>query len=315
VSTPAPAPGVVRRLTAADAEAVLDVAIACDVAEIGEGDTDLSDVRAGFELPGAEWFGVDDETGGLAAFAWAGLPPSHAQVELDVRVRPGRDAALGELLLPVAREAAARIDPTRHAHLFVHVDDTVRQGWLAAAGGEPVRHFWRMVIEFDDTPPAPPPAPDDDVAVEVVGADEQRKRQVFEVIETSFQDHFGREEGGTSTYDEFVRRTHSVSGFDPALWWVAIVDGRPAAALVGRAIPEYGYVNSLGTLREFRGRGLARLLLLTSFVALHQRGYRRVVLGVDASNPTGAVRLYESVGMRAEHTWAVWDLPPVSAPQ
>jgi mycothiol synthase len=315
VSTRAPVPGVVRRLTDADAEAVLEVAIACDVAEIGEGDTDLSDIRAGMDLPGAQWFGVDADAGGLAGFAWAGLPPSHAQVELDVRVRPGHDAALGELLLPAAREAAARIDATRHAHVFVHVDDHLRQSWFAAAGGEPVRHFWRMVIDFDETSPAPPAPAADAVAVEVVGADERRKRQVFEVVETSFQDHFGREAGGVSTFDDFVRRTHSVSGFDPQLWWLASVDGRPAAALIARAIPEYGYVASLGTLREFRGRGLARVLLLTSFVALHARGYRRVVLGVDASNPTGAVGLYESVGMRAEHTWAVWDLPPVSGAQ
>jgi hypothetical protein len=35
------------------------------------------------------------------------------------------------------------------------------------------------------------------------------------------------------------------------------------------------------------------------------------MLGVDATNPTGAVRLYESVGMQAEHSWAVIEVDPL----
>ena len=35
-----------------------------------------------------------------------------------------------------------------------------------------------------------------------------------------------------------------------------------------------------------------------TFVEYHRRGIRRVGLGVDAQNPTGAVRVYEKAGMR-----------------
>jgi hypothetical protein len=44
--------------------------------------------------------------------------------------------------------------------------------------------------------------------------------------------------------------------------------------------------------------GLGLALLQHSFVALHDRGCKRVGLGVDAGSLTGATRLYEKAGMR-----------------
>jgi ribosomal protein S18 acetylase RimI-like enzyme len=38
-------------------------------------------------------------------------------------------------------------------------------------------------------------------------------------------------------------------------------------------------------------------LLLNAFRQFHERGERRVGLGVDAESPTGATRLYERAGM------------------
>ncbi len=52
------------------------------------------------------------------------------------------------------------------------------------------------------------------------------------------------------------------------------------------------------------------VLLRTAFAELHAHGYRRIALGVDAANPTGAVALYESVGRRADQEWRVYELPP-----
>jgi mycothiol synthase len=48
----------------------------------------------------------------------------------------------------------------------------------------------------------------------------------------------------------------------------------------------------------FRKRGLGSALLLHAFAGLYARGERRMGLGVDATNETGATRLYESAGMR-----------------
>ena len=57
-------------------------------------------------------------------------------------------------------------------------------------------------------------------------------------------------------------------------------------------------VGILGVRKPWRGRGLGRALLLQGFGALYDRGKRLIGLGVDAGNETGALELYESVGMR-----------------
>ena len=49
--------------------------------------------------------------------------------------------------------------------------------------------------------------------------------------------------------------------------------------------------------RPWRKRGLGEALLLHAFNEFYKRGMLTIGLGVDASNPTGATRLYQKVGM------------------
>jgi len=72
--------------------------------------------------------------------------------------------------------------------------------------------------------------------------------------------------------------------------------------------PDLGWVESLGACPKWRRRGLGEALLSSAFRALHQRGLRQVGLGVDAENPTGALRLYERVGMRKVRQGNNWVL-------
>jgi ribosomal protein S18 acetylase RimI-like enzyme len=66
--------------------------------------------------------------------------------------------------------------------------------------------------------------------------------------------------------------------------------------------PYGGYVDQLAVRRPWRRRGLGSLLLLTAFAALRERGCPEAVLGVDSDNPSGAVGLYERLGMRRSTT-------------
>lgn len=91
-------------------------------------------------------------------------------------------------------------------------------------------------------------------------------------------------------------------GFDPRLWALAW-DGDDLAgfslAYPGRGSDEtLGWIGTLGVREAWRRRGLGEALLRTSFRALWDCGFRRAGLGVDAENVTGALRLYERVGMR-----------------
>jgi ribosomal protein S18 acetylase RimI-like enzyme len=130
-------------------------------------------------------------------------------------------------------------------------------------------------------------------------------------MDTAFLDHFG---SAATEFEEWQHRQRTSPGADLGLWWLARADGVPAAVLIGRAWPDTGWVQGLGTLREFRGRGVGRLLLQTAFAEFHRRGERKVSLGVDASNPTGAVALYESVGMQVAYEAVLYELPPAVQP-
>lgn len=99
-------------------------------------------------------------------------------------------------------------------------------------------------------------------------------------------------------------------GFDPTLWAIAR-DGAQLAgfslAYRGRGSDEsLGWIGTLGVREPWRRRGLGEALLRTSFRALWEHGFRRAGLGVDAENVTGALRLYERVGMHQVYRSNTW---------
>jgi mycothiol synthase len=57
-----------------------------------------------------------------------------------------------------------------------------------------------------------------------------------------------------------------------------------------------GHVDVLGVRREFRRRGVARALLTRGLLGLRDAGMDSASLDVDADSPTGANKLYASVG-------------------
>jgi mycothiol synthase len=110
-------------------------------------------------------------------------------------------------------------------------------------------------------------------------------------------------------FREFYLRAR---GFDPSLWLLAW-DGEELAGFV-LAFPEragepgLGWVHSLAVRAPWRRRGLGEALLRAAISELHARGFRRVGLGVDAENESGALRLYERVGMtiaRQSNNWVL----------
>jgi len=60
-----------------------------------------------------------------------------------------------------------------------------------------------------------------------------------------------------------------------------------------------GYVHLLGTVREWRGRGVAKALLAATMKAQRAEGIEYTELGVDTENPSGAHGLYAALGFEA----------------
>jgi mycothiol synthase len=229
-------------------------------------------------------------------------------------VRPGLPLDLGLPLLVAAREAARAFDPAKPVHLFTNSDATGYRRWLERQGAVEIRHFWRMAIDFDDTSPPVPPSPVG-VTVRRAAGDERELRRIFTIVDTSFADHFGHTD--ERTYELWLDNWQARAGYDPTLWWVAALDEKPVAALLAQTFTNddntaHGHIGTLGTLKEARGKGIGSLLLRTAFAEFHDRGLRKVTLGVDSENTTNAVRLYETVGMHATNDYPLYELPPLS---
>src|SRR5699024_1843858 len=83
----------------------------------------------------------------------------------------------------------------------------------------------------------------------------------------------------------------------PARSRVVLQDDRVLAyAVTGEYEPGVSHIELVGTRREARGLGLARQVLLGSLRAAREAGFRISELEVDSTSPTGADRLYASVG-------------------
>lgn len=57
-----------------------------------------------------------------------------------------------------------------------------------------------------------------------------------------------------------------------------------------------GWIEAIGVIPAWRGRGIASILLDNALHLFQSEGLTRAALDVDAENPTGAVRLYERHG-------------------
>ena len=173
-------------------------------------------------------------------------------------------------------------------------------------GFKQIRSSYEMRIDLEDAPPAPLWA--DGITLRTADPEKDLKA-IYEVDKESFRDHFGYIEEPLE--EGFARFKHFMmgEGFDPSLWFLAM-DGDEIAGISlcrpnSYSDPDLGWVNVLGVRRPWRKRGVGLALLQHSFGEFHRRGKRKVGLGVDAENLTGALRLYEKADM---HVHLAFDL-------
>ena len=222
---------------------------------------------------------------------------------------------------------AARGLPEQQIDTGAFEADERQARWLRDAGFERVRHWWQMsrpvTPEEKDLVPDPERWEDGGVVFRLVRRagsgmpDEDDLREVHEVLEGAFVDHFNSSE---ETFEEFLFRLREDPGHRWDHWWLAeIVDGdepQPVGALIGTVSesasgPDGSYVSYLGVLEAARGRGVAKGLLRTIIADAALRGRDRVGLEVDADSPTGAAGLYTSMGWKTKYVTESWhrDVP------
>ena len=292
-----PAGYAARAATLADRDAWLAVIFVVDEDEMGYAEYSMDDVDGDFGRPGfdlaSDAFVVTDPTGTLVGHGNVACRVEDPDLaDLDVYVHPAHPTAELEAYLLERTEARARELGAARARIANIPGNTVRDSLFRASGYELVRCFHRMRIDFDG--PLTAPVVPEGVTLRnfVPGVDDAA---TIATVDAAFGEHWDSQPTHESDWqNRFVGR----SDFDPSLWWLAEVDGEIAGVLIG--FPNQagaGWVKELGVRKEYRGRGIARTLLLTSFAAFQSRGWGAALLGVDTENATGALRLYEGAGM------------------
>jgi mycothiol synthase len=209
-------------------------------------------------------------------------------------------------LREIAADHAAEADPGGSAgadgqplfEAWAADSETDWAGLLVDEGYEAVRYGFEMVRpNLDEIPDLPLPE-----GLEVRPARPETYWAIWRAAEEAFRDHWGEPEWQDAWLEEWME----APTFQPHLWQVAW-DGDQVAGMVQNFInheenAEYarkrGYTEGICVRRPWRRRGLARALIARSFGVLKGQGMTEAALGVDAENPNGALRLYQSMGFR-----------------
>lgn len=149
--------------------------------------------------------------------------------------------------------------------------------------------------------------------LEIRPVTDEQLRQIWEADQEAFRDHWGWSEPTENDYERFLEDPHR----DVSLWRIAW-DGEQVAGQVKSFInheendalgKKRGWTEYISTGRRWRKRGVASALIAASLRALRDAGMTEAALGVHAENPTGAFRLYESLGFEVESEWLTWHKP------
>jgi mycothiol synthase len=285
----------VRSPVPEDLAEVLALCRAYDIAIYGDSDWTEADLReeweADLDLEQDAWIvELDGRIAGYGTFDDRGA----GRLMGDGYVHPAlRGRGVGSRLVDLYEARAGEVTGGKTLESATLVGDGAADDLFRSRGFEPVRHFWRMVVEHDQEPPAP-------VWPEGVAAapfDLADADGVHAVLGDAFAQEWGH---SPQALDDFLEKRLGSPRFDPSLCWVA----RDAGVIAGVALNDWkrhgdwGWIGSLGVRPAWRRRGLGEALLRASLCEFFRRGERRVALGVDAGNATGATRLYERVGMQ-----------------
>lgn len=302
-----------------DLQAICDLLNLCDQYDgTDDGFATVADWRTNIEnpetVPARDTRIWEDETGRMVGFGqiWSRKPGEGTVSDgyFLMRLHPDvRNQGLEEEMVEWATVQMRTIASERghEAKLRTGMDEgtpefmAYRQDVLQRNGFEPVRYWFKMARDLNE--PIPEAAlPEGFTMTHTEGVADAAKW--VDVFNLSFIDHWNHHpilvEGHAHWLSENpnYRKERDLIAIAP--------DGTWAAFCFCMIYPEdneargrkEGWIDILGTRRGYRKIGLGTAMLIAGMRKLKEGGMDTAVLGVDAENPTGALRLYESVGFK-----------------
>jgi ribosomal protein S18 acetylase RimI-like enzyme len=281
--------------TAADLDAVFAVAAAQQRHDIGRVDVESADFEADWGRPSFDFatmtLGVYDG-GRLVAFGeLLGANRGEAGVLPEYR-RRGIGTALARWMEEAARE-----------HGYDWIGGPVPRGSdgdrLLEKLGYVVR-WTSWVLQLPEGAIVPHRELPPGYAIRAATPDDYEA--VWNVVEDAFLEWSVRER---EPFEDFLAVTVRRPGHEP---WMLRVVTSPSGEVVGTAMlvlagdpVQEGYIERLAVRKDERGQGLAQALLVDAFEQGRQHGAPRSGLSTDSR--TGALSLYEKVGMVVTDVW------------
>ena len=283
-----------RHPTIEDLQAVFDLVVACDIAELGEPDTDLEDIQGGWDdidLSQDAWL-VSDAVGMLIGYA--AVFSHFDRFTFDTYAHPAVSPELHRSLLDLCEQRARQRLQTEklemgQAILYnAHSNHTFNR-IVQDVGFHLKKYHYQMNIELDTPPPAPTWPKGSLLRNFILGQDEHA---TFDFIQIAF-DRPGRMPPSYKDWHNFMVG-HPL--FDPKLWFL-LCEGE---SIIGTALcfdyAQSGWVRQLAVLPTRQRQGIGAALLQHVFGVFFQRGKTRVGLAVESENPN-AIAFYEHIGM------------------
>jgi len=286
----------VCRPTQDDAQAVLELMIASDMAEYGDADSSLGDLLddwSDIDLEQDAWLArrPDDKLIGYAA-----VYERASRYMFDFYIEPmlAPEGVAAYLLAQCEARARERLQvlalPQATATTIIPHVNSKRLRTADELGFAAQRYHFRMQIDLDAPPPAPTWPEGLTLRTFIPNQDE---RAVYDLIQAAFE----RPGRVRPSFEQWCAQMLRPDYFKSDVWFLVHHQDELIGAALCYDDPDQGWVRQLGVAQSWRRRGLGAALLRHAFCVFYQRGYRRVALGVDAAN-ANAYQLYESVGMQ-----------------
>src|SRR5919106_425113 len=298
----------VRSATEADFEQIHKLIHDYDVSVAGYSDFALDDLRELFHEehlePARDTRIVVDDGGAAVGYTMLWGREPHRRYAAFAVVHPDHlGRGLGRHLLSFleSRMPEHAVDDSGAVLWnWVDLEDEAAQRMVEAAGFTEVRRHYTMLVDVGDSEPEP----EDPEGISIRTCTEEDAEVVHRLIGETFAEHWGFT---PISYETWRKQSYERADTQLDMWFLAFEGDEPAGFLVGRPMEDMGWVADLGVRRGWRERGIASALLKRSFADFKRRGFHKVGLGVDASNETGAVRLYERVGMKASRVYLTYE--------
>lgn len=252
----------------------------------------------GFNLE-TDAFLVETREGRVVGFEGFENHHAHYSLSTDGYVHPKfKNLGVGTALLRRVEERAREEMKLAAADVLVFLRSTVDTRDEASTelhkneGYLPKRYHWRMEINLESAPAETIWPEGVELRPFIKGTHDAA---LWQAQNESFRDHWGSHD---ISFEEWQHSRFDREDADPTLWAVAWDGNEIAGFSINRFRMGIGWVGTLGVRRPWRKKGLGLALLTHSFGEFYRRGKSTIGLGVDASNPTGATRLYQRAGMR-----------------